>query len=306
MKLTPAFVTTVLMCVVGGLVVAYVARKVFAQEENDATPVLTKVVAATSDLAPGTVITSEHLGFAQVFNERLSDDIVLKKELVLGRIVKNGIKTSSPIRLSDLHPAGHRMDLQLAEGMRAVTITVNDAAAITGGLIQAGDYVDVHFTPMLNGGDQRYRGGFTMTLFVGVRVLAINTRAQAVGGRAASAVALELSEQQANILIQARNKGELTLTLNPNGRGSGGIAVDAEDRAYLDEILGLTAMVDDTFVMEIYTGSARGTYTYGSFVGGGGIGLGAGGGFGGGVGIGAGGGGGAGGSERRWRRIWKS
>ena len=95
-----------------------------------------------------------------------------------------------------------------------------------------------------------------MTLFKGVKVLAMNRSTGGGASRSGNNVTLELSKEQANILIQARDKGSLTLTYTPEGKGNGGVAVGREDRATLDEILGLEP-VKPPFTSEIYYGSGR-------------------------------------------------
>jgi pilus assembly protein CpaB len=91
-------------------------------------------------------------------------------------------------------------------------------------------------------------------------VLAIN-RSQSSSsavGRGANRVTLELTPAQANILLLARDRGDINLTYRPDGPGSGGVDVGDENRAFLDEILGLAA----PFMTEIYAGAGRTANTF--------------------------------------------
>ncbi len=127
--------------------------------------------------------------------------------------------------------------------MRAVSVSFSPRGSFVGGLLRAGQYVDVHLTPQLNDPtDTRFRGGLTITLLGGVRVLAVaggGSGADSISTDSISTVTLELTPEQANMLILAREKGEIALSYNPDGKGRGGVAVKNQDRATMDEILGL-------------------------------------------------------------------
>jgi pilus assembly protein CpaB len=126
--------------------------------------------------------------------------------------------------------------------MRAVTISL-DTSAIVDGLIRPGQFVDVHFSPTSLQSDPRMRGGMTMTLFRGVKIIAINrsTSQSGVGSsrNGENTVTLEMSEGQENIILVARDKGSLYCSYNPEGRGANELALTGKDRATLEEILGL-------------------------------------------------------------------
>jgi pilus assembly protein CpaB len=142
--------------------------------------------------------------------------------------------------------------------MRAVSIDMGDAATVAG--LKTGQYVDVHFTPASI--DDPVKGPFTMTLFKGVKVLALG--AGAANSRGSNGVTLELTPEQANILILAKDKGALQLTYTPEGKGSGGVELEDADRATLAEILGLSKPKAEKppFVTEIFSGSGRRTQLF--------------------------------------------
>lgn len=262
-RITPAFVTLIMLFVVGGLVAAYFARKLFATEPV-AEVQTARVPVAVSDLKPGTVITEGHLIDAPLRRDKLERDTILSRNAIIGRVVKVAIKNTEPIRTAFLYPAGERPPLAVSEGMRATTVSLGSTAAVVDGLIQPGQYVDVHFTPSTVR-DERFRGGLTMTLFKGVKVLAINRQTQTnIGVSRDNTTTLELTPEQANIMILASARGEINLTYNPEGKGDGGVAVSREDRATLEEILGLEPLPEQEppFEAEIFMRSGRSTIRF--------------------------------------------
>lgn len=254
MRFTPFLLTLIMLGLVGLLVVGYVAKRMLATEEVVVEDTRDLIPMALTDLEPGTVITSAHIGLGPIAQSKLDREVLRNDRVVVGRVVRNPITRAQPIRTSDLYAVGERPPLELSPGMRAVSVGLGDGTALVDGLVTPGQYVDVLFTPS---GVANDRGGLVMSLFKGVKVLAINrsqTNTPSVAGT--NNVTLELTPEQTNILVLARGKGDLNLTYNPNGLGDGGVAVANENRAYLDEVLGLVAPEEPAppFVTEIYTG----------------------------------------------------
>jgi pilus assembly protein CpaB len=242
---------------VGGLITLYVGKVLFATE--DATTIeMTSVPMAVVQLAPGTKVTPAHLGIGRIqANERIPE-MLLSDEGILGRVVKETIPAATPIMSRQLYRPGEGPPLDLGTGMRAVSVSVGESVAMVNGHVKPGQFVDIHLTPSAT--DARFRGGLTLTLFQGVKVLAINRSTQPASvERIGNAVTLELSPQQANIMILARERGEITLSFNPEGRGSGGVTVGSEDRVTLEEILGLKPLPQSAppFTVESFKGSNR-------------------------------------------------
>jgi pilus assembly protein CpaB len=139
--------------------------------------------------------------------------------------------------------------------MRAISVSVAESVAIVDGLIKPGEFVDVHLTVTSLGNDPRLRNGLSLTLFKGVRVVAINKNTQQGNVEVTgNTVTLELTAEQANILVLAREKGSVTLSYNPEGKGTGVVDVEDENRATLDEILGLQPLPEpeEPFTVEIF------------------------------------------------------
>lgn len=267
--LTPARVTILMLLVVGGLVAFYVAKNVFAADEPAPADSQTRAVPmAVSDLKPGTIVTEAHLGLGRLQTSKFKDypGMLLENRAIVGRVVKKPVLAGTPIISSDLFDPGEIPPLQVAAGMRAIAVSLKGQTALVDGRIGPGQYVDVHMTvtdsQRTDGGNQPRGGGVTLTLFKGVRVLAINsTTARALGRDNSNSVTLELTSGQANIMILAANRGEITLSYNPEGRGNGGVGVNNENRATLDEILGMTS-ANGTYEIEAYRGSGRSTLKF--------------------------------------------
>ncbi len=241
-NLTPAKMTLLMFGIVGVLVLAYVFKTLFAVEHR---PNVRVVPMALTTLKPGMKIRAEDIGMGPWPANQLHPDVFLSKEALVGRIVKEEIPPATPIRAGQLYPAGDFPPLQVEPGMRAVTVEVDNDVEAVGGLLKPGQYVDVHWTVKQVRNDPRLANGLTLTLFRGVRVLAIQkveSSQQALDSNATTrtkAVTLELTPEQANVLILARQKGTITMTYNPDGKGSGGVEVPDKDRATFYQILGM-------------------------------------------------------------------
>lgn len=263
-RLTPARLSMVMFMVVGGLIAAYIAKGLLATEERKAsTPPLRNIPMAVSDLPAGTLITESHLGLGPVLPSKMTRDVLLSNKSIIGRVTKEAISAAEPIHSAQLYEKFVYPPLKVSKGMQAVTITMG-SAAIVDGLVKPGQFVDVHFTPTALGGDARVQGGMTMTLFKGIKIITINRQSSQaiVPGGDQNSVTLELSSEQANILLVARDKGTLYFSFNPEGKGSGGLALTGKDRATLEEILGLQPLPKPpappaSFVAQIYRGVSR-------------------------------------------------
>ncbi|MCA9024465.1 MAG: Flp pilus assembly protein CpaB [Planctomycetaceae bacterium] len=263
MKLTPALLTMIMLLVIGGLVAAFIAKRMFAKEEVPVVDDRVTIPMALTDLKPGTVITDAHIGMGPALSDNLDREVLRTSRVVVGRVVRNPVERAQPIRTSDLYAPGERPPLEVTPGMRAISVSLSDGTALVDGLIEAGNYVDVHFTPS---GNYSNRGGMVMTLFKGVKLLAINrsqTGSSSVD-RGENSVTMELTPEQTNIMLLARDRGNINLTYTPSGLGNGGVAVADENRAFLDEVLGLTPpeKPKPPFQTEIFDGGSRRVNTF--------------------------------------------
>jgi pilus assembly protein CpaB len=280
-RLTPAAVTLMTVVVVCLLVTAYFAKMVLAEEPKTVSVESAKnapiefreIPMALGTLEPGTQVTPAHLGTGRVRVDAIEPETLLSERGLVGRIAKERIQAGTPIRSGQLYQSGEHPPLAVGVGMRAVSVSFSPRGSFVGGLLRAGQYVDVHLTPHLNDpNDTRFRGGLTITLLGGVRVLAVAGGEQdSQTSSSLSTVTLELTPEQANMLILAREKGEIALSYNPDGKGSGGVALKNQDRATMEEILGMNrpetpvpapVATDRPFTSETYKGSTRTTLQF--------------------------------------------
>lgn len=258
-RLTPAALTVVMFGIIGMLVLGYFAKNLFAQKEKPVANTLRDLPMAITDIKPGTVISADHLGIGRWDRNKLAADVLLANRVIVGRVAREHIKAANPIKAAQLYQPGELPPLELDPSMRAVSVEVGDGVAMVDGIIKPGDHVDILFTAS-GGNDANFQGGLTMRLFEGIKVLAINRNfAQGKVDRGNNHVTLEVTVAQQNIIVLARDRGKLTLTYNPNGRGNGGLALSNDERITLYEILGMQkpAPAKDMFATEIYKGNAH-------------------------------------------------
>jgi pilus assembly protein CpaB len=287
-RLTPAAVTTTTVVVVGLLIASYFAKRILAQEqrapaqkaqEQRAAPRVTpaavptpaaaakmppgefrEIPVALCPLQPGTELKAEYLSTRRLWVDALAPDTQLEERALIGRIVKDRIAPSAPIRAGQLYPPGERPPLPVRRNMRAVSVPLSQGSSTLTRFAKSGQFVDVHFTPKQGtSADGRARGGLTLTLFSGVRLLAVEN--ESTTPNSPRSVMLEVTPEQANILILARDEGELVLTYNPDGQAIGGVVIENPDRATLAEIIGQKAP-ERPFTSESYKGSARSTRSF--------------------------------------------
>ncbi len=245
MKLTPAKVTMLMLLAVTGLIGIYVVRGLFAVEKKVERPRRVTIPMATGNLSPGTKITREHIGMGPWPEAELKEDMLRSERVIVGRVLKEAIKAGSPLRGAQLYEPGENAPLTVTEGKQAISIPVKNSAEMVDGLVKPGDYVDVHFTldnQAANILDPRIGrlGGVSMTLFKGVKVLALNKNfRQGPVLATGNSVTLELAPAQTNVVLVTQPKGTLSLTYSPTGEGDGGVALSNADRATLWEVLGI-------------------------------------------------------------------
>ena len=138
-NLTPARVTLLMFGTMVLLVMSYIGKRMFASVEVETIPLTRNVPMALSDLEPGTRITDLEIGLGPMLVDDLEANVLLNRETIIGRIVKNPISAALPIKTDDLYKPGDRPPLQIADGMQAVTIAVGDRTDLVNGLIKPND-----------------------------------------------------------------------------------------------------------------------------------------------------------------------
>ena len=239
-RLTPATLTFGVMAIMGLLVSAYVVRTLLARDEK-APEVLTRnMPTPVADIPIGTEITAKHLGTAPALVSSLTPDMLANNSVIVGRVVKEPLKKAVPIRANQLYSPGERPPLKLAAGMKALTLSLTSNTAIVDGLIKPGDYCDVQFTVNIGSfRDDRLPYGYQLTLFKGIKVLAINRNTVQQDPEAAgNTVTLQVRPGQANALLLAEKNGTLNLTYTTSSKPGGVEVSDADDdRLTLEKLL---------------------------------------------------------------------
>ncbi len=272
MKLTPAKVTLLMLLAVVGLIGLYLVKGLSAVEKKSTRPTTLNLPLAVAALEHGTRITENHIGLGPVPISELKKDMLQANRVIVGRVVKEAIKPGSPIRGSQLYEPGENAPLLVGEGKQAISVPVANTSEMVDGLIKPNEFVDVHFVLSRESSstvDPRIAklGGVSMTLFKGVKVLAVNRNfRQGLALATGNSVTLELATEQTNALLVARDQGTISLTFNPDGSGDGGVAINNADRATLFEILGLKGPVgkqepesEKSFETDAYRGTAGST-----------------------------------------------
>jgi pilus assembly protein CpaB len=137
---------------------------------------------------------------------------------LIGGVVRQGIAAGEPIVKEGIVGKGEHGFLAavLTQGMRAVSIKVDDATGIAG-LVFPGDRVDVILTheTTTKVGDEQVSNKVSETIIVNVRVLAIDQRTDDLKGKPtrAKTVTLEVTPHQAEVVAVATRMGSLTLSL---------------------------------------------------------------------------------------------
>jgi len=139
------------------------------------------------------------------------------------RVVLTAIEANEPILASKITGPGQRATLSaaLTDGMKAVTIRVNDVEGVAG-FVLPGDRVDVAFTRQKdNNGRER---SSTDVVLQNVRVLAIDQIADERNDKpaVARAVTLEVDTMSAQKVALAASVGTLSLILRKAGEASVG------------------------------------------------------------------------------------
>lgn len=103
---------------------------------------------------------------------------------------------------------------RLEKGSRAFAIRVDVASGVSG-FLRPGDRVDVYWTGSAAGLDDEGNRNFTKLIQAGVKLIAIDQKAdvEGVDGNVARTVTVAVKPEQVAALAQAQNSGKLSLAL---------------------------------------------------------------------------------------------
>lgn len=180
------------------------------------------IVVAARDIPPGLTITTDDLQKRDLPEIYIPDEVFRTPEEVVGRVAMERVLQGEFIREERLADpeAGVGLNAIIPRGMRAISVDVKDASAVSG-FLNPGNFVDVvgTFTDA--------EKPSTRTLLRAVTVLAVNDRLvdamyiREEGGKKKKkgkkkgkpSVTLAVTPEQAELLTHAVDEGEITLAL---------------------------------------------------------------------------------------------
>lgn len=173
-----------------------------------------RVVVAAMDITYGTKIDARHVRLLEFPPDTVPDSAFRQTEQVRDMVATTNIMRGE-ILLRDrfsAHETGSTLAALVADGMRAVTVRVDDVVGVAGFLLP-GNRVDVLATRL-----ERDRRATTETILRNLRVLAVDQTAATDRNDPVivRAVTLEMSPAQSEQLVKAKEEGTIQLTLrNP-------------------------------------------------------------------------------------------
>ena len=237
MRLSSGTLLLGIFAVMFGLLGAYAVRKelhkpaektvaVAAKVETVTVPVASQNLEAGRKLTLGDVVIMK-LTPAQMKAQKISGSFMGSPKQIIGRIVKTPMREGATFDSPNFYPEGTGPSLtdRLKPGFRAVTITVDQDAAVAGFAIP-GSLVDVLFradavTPA-NSDSQDQLPEVTVTLIEGAEVLALDkdmTQSFRIDSAATpnpngkTSVTLAVTQRQAVALQVAEGRGAVSLSL---------------------------------------------------------------------------------------------
>ena len=230
-----------------GLVAAMLIAQLVNQEpaavQVVAAPVETidaeEVLVAAQAIGLGTTVSAEDLRWQKWPSEATSSAYIVKSsepdalEELADTIARGPFLSGEPIKKSKLVSSEHGfMSAILPKGMRAVAVEVR-AASTAGGFILPSDRVDVILTREAPAGLQTGDTFVSETILENIRVLAIDQTLEEQEDEktvvAQETATMELTQTQAEIIVQAQQLGSISLVLR-SIKDSDPNAVALEDR----------------------------------------------------------------------------
>lgn len=230
----------ILLCiaVAAGLFAAFLTRQYMVGKDREVEREMARlarryqriaVVTVARDLPAGSVIQTADIGSVEVVEAQMRSDRIAQEDwrLVVGRKALHRLDKGAPLFWTDIEggaPGQGRLSQDVKETMRAISINVSGAAAVSG-MVRPNDHVDVIGTFTFPSKDRPEEMELvTLTIVQDVTVLATGTETSknqtGNQSRASSygTVTLEVTPREAEMLVFAEQiKGRLVLALrNPS------------------------------------------------------------------------------------------
>ncbi len=211
-----------------GLLAFFLAKNIVSRPKEITVPIetnTTEVLVARAAISLGQITTESSFRWQAWPQDALPPGVVVRSptdpsggmQSFVGSIARTPILTGEPITKTKLVSAkeGGVLAAILPEGKRAVSVMIRDEHLAAGKLILPNDRVDVILIRRERGRSGQEETS-SETMLHDVRVLAIGQRIEIKEGQKAAdgnTATLELSPDQAEELVLARSKGEITLAL---------------------------------------------------------------------------------------------
>jgi pilus assembly protein CpaB len=170
------------------------------------------VVVAVVDIPAKTKITQEMIEVKARPKDLIAADACTDKNQVVGRFVRDKVRTIEQVRASDLFAAGDQnaLDLLIPEGMRAVSIGANEIKAVGNG-VKPGHFVDITATYT----DPMTKQQITHMILQRAKVLWVNKGQadQRMEGGAESSMTLLVRPEEVELLAAAEKAGVIRVAL---------------------------------------------------------------------------------------------
>lgn len=205
----------IILSLVMGVAAAWTANRwVATQVTSGEAEQGTHVVAAAMAIPYGTKVEGRHVRYVEIPQGIAPSGFFTSIEDVEGKVSTIAIARGEILiadRFAD-HETGSTLAALVGENMRALTVRVNDVIGVAGFLLP-GNRVDV-----LSSRKTSDRRAETETILRNIKVLAVDQTASTEKNEPVivRAVTLEMTPDQAEVLVKARTEGEIQLTLrNP-------------------------------------------------------------------------------------------
>ncbi|SDH86297.1 pilus assembly protein CpaB [Pseudomonas benzenivorans] len=177
---------------------------------------LKNVVVATLEIPFGQMVEAQHVTLVRMPKDTVPDDAFDATEKVTGKIATFAMLRGDIVRGARLaeHLGGSTLASLIEKDKRAISVRVDDVVGV-GGFLLPGNRVDVLATKKVGNGNSDAR---SETILEDLRVLAVDQTASTDKTQpvVVRAVTLEMTSEEAEILVKAQTEGNLQLALrNP-------------------------------------------------------------------------------------------
>jgi pilus assembly protein CpaB len=200
-----------------GLGAAWMANNWLTARMNTTTDTnMQNVVVAVVEIPFGQMVEPQHVKLVALPKGSAPSDAFDTVEKATGRIATFTILSGDILRAARLaeHLGGSTLASLIAPNKRAISVRVDDVVGV-GGFLLPGNRVDVLATKKTSGGSNEAK---SETILEDLRVLAVDQTASTDKTQpvVVRAVTLEMTSEEAEVLVKAQTEGKLQLALrNP-------------------------------------------------------------------------------------------